>query len=40
MKSKQTLIIGNLKQNPQNLKDAISLTKNYIKLKKKINGLI
>lgn len=34
MKSKQTLIIGNLKQNPQNLKDAISLTKNYIKLKK------
>ncbi len=34
MKSKQTIVIGNLKQNPNTLKEMISLTKGYIKLKK------
>ncbi len=34
MKSKQVLIIGNLKQNPATLKEAVSLSKEYIKIKK------
>lgn len=34
MKTKKLLIIGNLKQNPKTLKEAITLTRNYAQLRK------
>lgn len=34
MQTKKVFIIGNLKENPNTLKEAVSLTKDYIKLKK------